>query len=537
MFAFCGNASATDVTGNESGVWSLSGSPYIVKGNITVPEDSILTVEPGVEVRFDGWCNISILGTFIADGNSSANILFTSNRVSPDSGDWQCIFFRDTTHSIMDYCIVEYGGSWGDASVLVGNYFNSITGFCEITNCIIRKSSAHGIGVEWYSSPIISNNTITDNTSYGINIYNSCEPTITNNSITNNGSFAINMDMSCIPTISGNTASGNMYDGIGIQGGTMTKSGTWGKNLPFFIRTTTDVVDTGATLTIEPGTTVNFIADGYSGIEVTGAIIAEGTINDSIIFTSAGSSPQAGDWQSIKIDYSRKTSVFDYCRIEYGYCGIYLGYNTDTCKITNSIIRHTSYGIDIYKSPALIMNNIITNNGSGIYCSDSATPIINYNTIMDNTDDGVYNAYSLVTVNAENNWWGDSTGPSGVGPGTGDAVSNYVDYSPWTGMIGISEASTCLTFNLGLSSGIVTSFSSGIDIYYGLPYASNLKLKIYDCTGGLIKTLVDMKRDAGNYKTRWDFKNVSGNKVSSGIYFVKIQTENFISSRKILILR
>jgi hypothetical protein len=36
-----------------------------------------------------------------------------------------------------------------------------------------------------------------------------------------------------------------------------------------------------------------------------------------------------------------------------------------------------------------------------------------------------------VFVDATNNWWGDVSGPSGVGPGTGDAVSVDVDYDPW----------------------------------------------------------------------------------------------------------
>jgi hypothetical protein len=34
---------------------------------------------------------------------------------------------------------------------------------------------------------------------------------------------------------------------------------------------------------------------------------------------------------------------------------------------------------------------------------------------------------------ARNNWWGDASGPGGVGPGTGDAVSSNVYYTPWLG--------------------------------------------------------------------------------------------------------
>gem|GEM_PF-1031983 len=57
-----------------------------------------------------------------------------------------------------------------------------------------------------------------------------------------------------------------------------------------------------------------------------------------------------------------------------------------------------------------------------------------------NTGYGVRNVDSSVTVNAEYNWWGDSTGPGGVGPGTGDEVSEYVDYEPWLfASVGVEE--------------------------------------------------------------------------------------------------
>ncbi len=33
------------------------------------------------------------------------------------------------------------------------------------------------------------------------------------------------------------------------------------------------------------------------------------------------------------------------------------------------------------------------------------------------------------------NWWGDASGPGGVGPGSGDGVSAAVNYSPWLGFL------------------------------------------------------------------------------------------------------
>ncbi|MDH5685005.1 MAG: right-handed parallel beta-helix repeat-containing protein, partial [Hadesarchaea archaeon] len=61
-----------------------------------------------------------------------------------------------------------------------------------------------------------------------------------------------------------------------------------------------------------------------------------------------------------------------------------------------------------------------------------ATPEVHYNNIHNNDQYGliVLNADEKV-VDATLNWWGDPTGPSGVGLGTGDKVSVNVNYALW----------------------------------------------------------------------------------------------------------
>lgn len=48
-------------------------------------------------------------------------------------------------------------------------------------------------------------------------------------------------------------------------------------------------------------------------------------------------------------------------------------------------------------------------------------------------DSGMEEVYKDVVIDATNNWWGATNGPSGVGTGDGDAVSENVDFSPWLG--------------------------------------------------------------------------------------------------------
>jgi hypothetical protein len=84
-------------------------------------------------------------------------------------------------------------------------------------------------------------------------------------------------------------------------------------------------------------------------------------------------------------------------------------------------------------------NETISGNQYGLYAGDYASGTsgssyavsINDSNIVGNSEYGIYNSIAAFTVDAQNNWWGSASGPGGVGPGSGDAVSDYVDYTPW----------------------------------------------------------------------------------------------------------
>lgn len=55
--------------GDVSGTWTVSGLPYLINGDITVPAGQTLTIEPGVVVNFESAYDLTDNGTF----HSSAN--------------------------------------------------------------------------------------------------------------------------------------------------------------------------------------------------------------------------------------------------------------------------------------------------------------------------------------------------------------------------------------------------------------------------------------------------------------------------------
>jgi len=80
-------------------------------------------------------------------------------------------------------------------------------------------------------------------------------------------------------------------------------------------------------------------------------------------------------------------------------------------------------------------------------------------------------------------------------------------------------------------------FSSHTRISYSIPDLSNVKLKIFNIKGELVRTLQNGQQTAGKYSVVWKGLNDYGNRVDSGIYFYHLQTENSIGTMKMLMFK
>lgn len=77
-------------------------------------------------------------------------------------------------------------------------------------------------------------------------------------------------------------------------------------------------------------------------------------------------------------------------------------------------------------------------------------------------------------------------------------------------------------------------------ISFSIPYDltnSFVELKIYDINGSLVKTLVNENLPAGNYLTKWEGDNISGTKVSSGIYIYSIRVGDRAVNNKMSLIK
>lgn len=77
----------------------------------------------------------------------------------------------------------------------------------------------------------------------------------------------------------------------------------------------------------------------------------------------------------------------------------------------------------------------------------------------------------------------------------------------------------------------------GSQIRYALPSAGQADLKVYNVKGELVKTLASGKADAGEHHAAWDGTNARGYRVTSGIYFVRLETKAGSAVTKIVVAK
>jgi hypothetical protein len=75
-------------------------------------------------------------------------------------------------------------------------------------------------------------------------------------------------------------------------------------------------------------------------------------------------------------------------------------------------------------------------------------------------------------------------------------------------------------------------FNPETKISYSIPVEEFVSIKVYDILGREVATLVNKKESAGNHEYKFD-----ASKLSSGTYIYKMQAGNFISTRKLMLIK
>lgn len=99
-------------------------------------------------------------------------------------------------------------------------------------------------------------------------------------------------------------------------------------------------------------------------------------------------------------------------------------------------------------------------------------------------------------------------------------------------IIGIEPISTEVPNGFSLYQNYPNPFNPGTVIRFQVSSSSSVKLIVYDVTGREIETLVDHQLGAGSYIVDFD-----GSRIASGVYYYKLIANDFVETRKMVLIK
>ena len=90
---------------------------------------------------------------------------------------------------------------------------------------------------------------------------------------------------------------------------------------------------------------------------------------------------------------------------------------------------------------------------------------------------------------------------------------------------------------LALHAAVPSPFSQSTRFDYDLPAGDRVRIDVFDVTGARIRGLVDDDRRAGCYAATWDGRDDRGERVASGVYYIRMQTRAEMKKQKVVLVR
>lgn len=141
----CNLAAQTIVSGTVNGTWSISGSPYVVADNCTVPAGQNLKIDPGVSVVIGSNLSLNVYGRIEAIGTYAQHIIVMG---ATSEASYDRVFVNYSSNQItFEYCDFSNArrGLWFEAYAAGGTFAPKVSN-CTFSNCWGAGIVGHSFG-------------------------------------------------------------------------------------------------------------------------------------------------------------------------------------------------------------------------------------------------------------------------------------------------------------------------------------------------------------------------------------------------------
>ena len=248
-----------------------------------------------------------------------------------------------------------------------------------------------------------------------------------------------------------------------IAGGNLSTQTWTAANSPYIVQGDITVLG-GATLTIEAGVEVRAAAGSDSQlsgrynnrveITVNGSLVANGTSSQPVTFKSA--STTAGTWYGIIGALGATQIKLDHVSIESAMYGVVAeSAGTELQMTSSSVTSASSYGVWLVAGTPTVTDLTVTSSGYGVYVSGSASPTLVRATLRNNSTAGVYVTHntpgkSVTITNCtlnQNGLYGVYSGASLTANAATITVKNSIVTNTNYGMYRADAASWSVTYS------------------------------------------------------------------------------------------
>ena len=115
----------------------------------------------------------------------------------------------------------------------------------------------------------------------------------------------------------------------------------------------------------------------------------------------------------------------------------------------------------------------------------------------------------------------------------GWAVGELGTIITYDGPVTFESSNSKVPIEYSLSQNYPNPFNPSTTIEYSIPERTNVKLTVINIVGEEVTTLVNRTMDAGNYSVEFSAKGG----LPSGVYFYSLQAGNFMTSKKMVLLK